>query len=74
MLLGLGLIGCNEKEPNTLVGDSNLMYGVPDVEDWDEDGFTSDVDCNDEDPDIHPEAEEIPDDGIDSNCNGEDNT
>jgi len=37
--------------------------------DNDEDGFTpSQGDCNDGDPLIHPEAEEICDDQIDNNC------
>jgi hypothetical protein len=30
-------------------------------------------DCNDDDPDINPGADEIADDNIDSNCNGNDN-
>jgi hypothetical protein len=55
--------------------------------DWDEDGHgkyltagcpagtlgTGERDCNDYDPDTYPGAEEIKDDGIDSNCNGQDN-
>ena len=53
---------------------SEPPYGVPNL-DEDGDGFFADIDdCDDSDPNIHPEAEEIPNDGIDSNCNEDDNT
>jgi alpha-tubulin suppressor-like RCC1 family protein len=38
--------------------------------DSDEDGYSSDVDCDDGDPSVHPEADELCD-GIDNNCDGE---
>ncbi|MFN3202856.1 MAG: MopE-related protein, partial [Bradymonadia bacterium] len=39
--------------------------------DNDNDGFTDDVDCDDDDPAVNPGAEEIFDDGVDNDCNPE---
>lgn len=42
--------------------------------DADGDGYTSDADCNDGSNKINPGAYEYPNDGTDSNCNGDDNS
>ncbi len=67
-LLGLALAGC--PDPNK---DAVALYGV-EATDEDGDGWLSTEDCDDADETIHPEAEETPGDGIDSNCNDEDDT
>ena len=40
----------------------------------DGDGSPADVDCDDENPDIYPNAPETAGDGVDSNCDGQDDT
>jgi hypothetical protein len=41
--------------------------------DFDQDGYPAGPDCNDKNAKIHPGAPETPKDGVDSNCNGDDN-
>lgn len=43
---------------------------IPDPTDEDDDGYTEEEDCDDNDPDINPGAEEVCDD-IDNDCDGE---
>ncbi|MBM3152488.1 MAG: hypothetical protein FJZ96_09865 [Chloroflexi bacterium] len=56
--------------------DDNCNGKVDDGFDYDGDGYTpiAGSDCNDSDPSIHPGAQEYPNDKVDSNCNGEDNS
>lgn len=44
------------------------------LRDRDGDGFTDDVDCNDQDPEVFPGAADTPGDGLDTNCDGFDDT
>ena len=62
--------------PRCLVGsvspdfenNADVLTGV----DIDGDGFLEEFDCNDNDFDINPLATEVPNNGIDENCDGED--
>ena len=77
----LGLTACGEEDKDTsddtpVISDTSTMalYGVP-FTDNDNDGWAQeDGDCDDDNAEVNPDAEETPGDGVDSNCNGEDDT
>lgn len=71
LLMGL-VAGC--ADPFT----AEPPYGLPDSSDSamdrDGDSYSSRVDCDDDNAEIHPDAPEKTGDGVDSNCNGSDDT
>jgi hypothetical protein len=70
-LLGLALVaGCGDDASDT---STMAMYGDA-IMDVDGDGYSEDVDCDDDDAAVHPDADEAPGDGVDSNCDGSDDT
>ena len=55
-------------------GKTDATDDTASVVDADNDGWDEESDCDDDDASIHPEAEETPGDGVDSNCDGDDDT
>lgn len=51
------------------LGNLNTSFPYLDI-DMDLDGFTQNTDCDDNNPNVYPGATEIPDNGIDEDCDG----
>ena len=70
---GDGIINTNDVCPNTPAGQQVDSTGCADSQiDIDSDTYTRDVDCNDNNANVNPQAPEICGDAIDQDCTGAD--
>ncbi len=70
-LLVLALLGCERYAACSSCPDSGDTHDPG--ADADDDGYTADVDCDDQDPDVNPGAQELCNNGVDDDCDGTDN-
>jgi arylsulfatase A-like enzyme len=83
VLAALVLLRASESEPARKAGTARAALVGPALEagqtmlDFDGDGYARALgggDCDDSDPDIHPGAIDLPGDGVDADCDGQDAT
>ncbi len=73
VVLGLMVAGCDDGDDSGKDSTVQALYGVT-VTDTDGDGYVQPEDCDETDDTIHPGAEETAGDGVDSNCDGDDDS
>ncbi|MFZ5482205.1 MAG: MopE-related protein [Myxococcota bacterium] len=70
-MLLLALLSCNRPDFDGAGGEVQDEQDTASV-DADGDGYDRAEDCDDTDADVHPGAEDTPDDGVDGDCDGDD--
>jgi len=83
VVLAAGLLRASESEPARKIASARAALVGPALQvgqsllDFDGDGFARALgggDCDDADPDVHPGAPDLPGDGVDADCDGQDAT